>query len=219
VRGGGQCRGGDVEARGFQGRVILITAESDIPYDRPSLSKTFLEGDVDPADLALRSEDFYKERGIRLLTGRRVTSLDIARAGYYSPKGNPSHSTSSSGHRGIPRRPEIPGTDLRGVLPAAEPGRREGDPRGTEKSEARRDHGCRIHRHGSGSLAPKARPPGARGRARQCSVAKVFGDRVGTWLRGLHAKQGVRFHLGKTVTEVRGTEGWRRLSCRTAGVS
>jgi NADPH-dependent 2,4-dienoyl-CoA reductase/sulfur reductase-like enzyme/nitrite reductase/ring-hydroxylating ferredoxin subunit len=190
---------------GFPGRVILITAESDIPYDRPSLSKTFLEGDVDPADLALRSEDFYKERGIRLLTGRRVTSLDVARCRVLLAQGKPiAFDKALLATGGIPRRPEIQGTELKGFHLLRSLGDARAIVAGLKKAK-------RVVIMGAGFIAMEA-AASLRRRGLQVHVvahgnvpmAKVFGDRVGTWLRGLHAKQGVRFHLGKTVTEVRG---------------
>lgn len=42
---------------GFTGRVILITQESHLPYDRPKLSKAM---DIAPEKILLRSEDFYE---------------------------------------------------------------------------------------------------------------------------------------------------------------
>ena len=41
---------------GFAGRVLMATAEADLPYDRPALSKGFIAGDTARDELALEPE-------------------------------------------------------------------------------------------------------------------------------------------------------------------
>ncbi|MBN2367316.1 MAG: NAD(P)/FAD-dependent oxidoreductase, partial [Calditrichaeota bacterium] len=62
---------------GFQGRIMMITREKQLPYDRPNLSKDYLEGKADPAWMPLRSEDFYEEHGIELRRKTEVKRLNI----------------------------------------------------------------------------------------------------------------------------------------------
>lgn len=61
---------------GFGGRIVLVGDESRAPYQRPPLSKGLLTGKTPVDALALRSDGFYRENGIELLTGHRVTALD-----------------------------------------------------------------------------------------------------------------------------------------------
>ena len=63
---------------GYDGRVTLIGAETDLPYERPPLSKEFLSGAVDAPALTLRPETFYEEQRIELWLGQRATALDAA---------------------------------------------------------------------------------------------------------------------------------------------
>jgi NADPH-dependent 2,4-dienoyl-CoA reductase/sulfur reductase-like enzyme len=42
---------------GFDGRLVVVGSEAHRPYDRPPLSKDFLAGRAEVADLALESED------------------------------------------------------------------------------------------------------------------------------------------------------------------
>ena len=62
---------------GFDGRILLIGDEATAPYNRPPLSKELLRDDL-PDDLVLAEpERWYERRRIDLLTGVRVTSLDL----------------------------------------------------------------------------------------------------------------------------------------------
>src|SRR5690348_7541057 len=63
---------------GYDGRLTLIGAEPDLPYERPPLSKEFLSGQVDASRLTLRPRAFYEEQGIELWLGQRATTLDAA---------------------------------------------------------------------------------------------------------------------------------------------
>src|SRR5207244_3366442 len=47
---------------GFQGQVVLIGGEQDLPYERPHLSKGFLAGAVPSTRLAPRPAEQYRER-------------------------------------------------------------------------------------------------------------------------------------------------------------
>src|SRR5688572_13915035 len=63
---------------GFTGRLVLITRENHLPYDRPNLSKEYLQGNAEPAWLPLRSEDFFGEHDIEVIQGKEIKRLDTA---------------------------------------------------------------------------------------------------------------------------------------------
>lgn len=65
-----------LRAEGFDGRIVLVGEERVAPYERPALSKEFLAGTRDEESLLLRKPGFWDDRGIELLLGRRVTSVD-----------------------------------------------------------------------------------------------------------------------------------------------
>ena len=44
--------------RGFEGRLVFVSAESERPYDRPPLSKEILRGDWEAEKTALRKQGF-----------------------------------------------------------------------------------------------------------------------------------------------------------------
>jgi nitrite reductase (NADH) large subunit len=64
-----------VRARDRDVPVRLICAEDALPYDRVALS-TLLAGDGDPAGLALRPAEWYRDAGVAVELGVRVTALD-----------------------------------------------------------------------------------------------------------------------------------------------
>ncbi|MEZ5527954.1 MAG: FAD-dependent oxidoreductase [Gammaproteobacteria bacterium] len=63
---------------GWQGRIILIGAESHLPYHRPPLSKAVLAGERSLENILLRPEMLYSNNQIELRLGERVVSLDRA---------------------------------------------------------------------------------------------------------------------------------------------
>lgn len=63
-------------AAGGGGVVVLATSEADPPYDRTSLSKTFLRGEDDQASLSLEQPDFYADHSIDLRTGLTAIAVD-----------------------------------------------------------------------------------------------------------------------------------------------
>ena len=72
---GGSQAAASLRADGYDGRLTLVTAESDVPYQRPPLSKAFLK---DPKHdlLPLRPESFYVKANIDLRRGVEATAID-----------------------------------------------------------------------------------------------------------------------------------------------
>src|SRR5215470_8529397 len=102
---------------GFSGRVILIGDEDETPYERPPLSKDYLMGKHGREKLYVQPRDWYGEHDVDLRLGTRVTELNPA-----------AHEIVLSGGERIgysrlllttgssPRRLQVPGADLEGVL-------------------------------------------------------------------------------------------------------
>ncbi|HSS94649.1 MAG TPA: FAD-dependent oxidoreductase [Candidatus Dormibacteraeota bacterium] len=64
---------------GFQGELMLIGSEPELPYERPHLSKGFLLGTVPPDRLGLRPREQYGELAVELVLRDRVVELDLDR--------------------------------------------------------------------------------------------------------------------------------------------
>ena len=63
---------------GFEGKVLLIGAEPQPPYERPPLSKEYLRSESSFEDALVRASDFYDENGIETRFGVRATRVDSA---------------------------------------------------------------------------------------------------------------------------------------------
>ncbi len=65
-----------LRAEGFDGRLVVVAAESRLPYERPPLSKDYLRGDTSTDALLAQPADFYAREDVELHLGRRAVALD-----------------------------------------------------------------------------------------------------------------------------------------------
>jgi 3-phenylpropionate/trans-cinnamate dioxygenase ferredoxin reductase component len=101
---------------GFEGGIALISDEPVLPYQRPPLSKDYLNGKIGLDLLLMRPEAFYRDHRIDYLPGTRISEIDRAaktvrltsgeRLGY-------GHLVLATGARN--RVPPLPGIELDGV--------------------------------------------------------------------------------------------------------
>src|SRR5918992_4844218 len=102
---------------GFDGRVVLIGAEEERPYERPPLSKDYLRGEVGREKVYVHDEGFYAEHDIELRLGRTAVSLDTASSVLQLDDGERLRYDRLLLATGAePRRLSIPGAELDGVL-------------------------------------------------------------------------------------------------------
>jgi 3-phenylpropionate/trans-cinnamate dioxygenase ferredoxin reductase subunit len=81
IVGGGQAGAQAVDTlrrEGFGGRLVLVSDEPHLPYQRPPLSKKFLSGELAADRLPFRHQSFYDEHRVELKLGVRATRLDPA---------------------------------------------------------------------------------------------------------------------------------------------
>jgi NADPH-dependent 2,4-dienoyl-CoA reductase/sulfur reductase-like enzyme len=64
--------------RGYAGRLTLIGAEDQLPYDRPPLSKEVLRGEWQPERARLTKPDAWEALALDVRLGRRAVKLDLA---------------------------------------------------------------------------------------------------------------------------------------------
>lgn len=101
---------------GFEERIVLIGDEAVLPYQRPPLSKDYLDGKIGLDLLLMRPETFYRDHRIDVLTGARVREIDRAGKRVELQSGDRlsySHLVLATGARN--RVPPLPGIELDGV--------------------------------------------------------------------------------------------------------
>jgi 3-phenylpropionate/trans-cinnamate dioxygenase ferredoxin reductase subunit len=70
--GAGDATAFALRKKGFDGEVLILSADRDRPYDRPYLSKEFLRGEVELPKVFLHAEDDYSKEKIELRLNQRV---------------------------------------------------------------------------------------------------------------------------------------------------
>ena len=202
-----------LRAEGFDGAVVLIGAENELPYERPPLSKGYLQGKAEREVIYVHPTEWYHEADVDLRLGTTVTAIDRAehevvladgsRVGY----GKLLLTTGSS-----PRRLAVPGADLDGVLYL----RSVGD---SDKIKALIGSAASIAVIGAGwiglEVTAAAREAGVGVtvlEAAELPLLRVLGREVAEVFADLHRDHGVGLRFGVQVAEITGKDG------RVAGV-
>ena len=66
----------ELRTQGFDGRVVLIGAEPERPYERPPLTKDYLRGESEREKAYVHPDGFYAQQEIELETGVTVTGIE-----------------------------------------------------------------------------------------------------------------------------------------------
>jgi 3-phenylpropionate/trans-cinnamate dioxygenase ferredoxin reductase component len=215
VGGGGT---GDAAAfalrkRGFDGQVMIISADHDRPYDRPYLSKEFLRGEVQQPKVFLHDEAEYATQGIDLQLNRRVTDGSLSERKLALEGGEMvAFDTLVLGLGGTPRRlPDVPQAE--NVLTL----------RSLRDSQAIRqalERTSRLLLIGAGfigaEVAASARQLGKEVlmiEAAPVPLSRALGSEVGEIYAAIHRSKGVDVRTGTTV------QGWHTDGNRVVGVT
>ena len=67
-----------LRSEGYDGEVVLVGEEAELPYDKPPLSKGLLAGTATADSVRLLTQNAADRAGVRLLLGHRATRLDVA---------------------------------------------------------------------------------------------------------------------------------------------
>src|SRR5215210_3553532 len=114
LAGGGAAA--TLRQEGFDGRVVLIGAEPQPPYERPPLSKDYLRGESSFQSTLVQPPDFYGENGIETRFGVRATRVDAAKKVVELGDGESvAYDELLVATGGRNRRFPVPGLDLEGI--------------------------------------------------------------------------------------------------------
>ncbi len=197
---------------GYDGRVVLIGAEAERPYERPPLSKEYLRGEVGREKVYVHDEGFYAEHDVELRLGRTALRLDTGSRELALDDGERLRYDRLLLTTGAePRRLPIPGGELDGVLYL----------RSVEDSDALRgrlDRGGAVVVIGAGWIgAEVAASASQRGldvtviEPLSVPLERVLGREVGAIYRDIHADHGVRMLLETGVEAFEGDGAVERV--------
>ena len=193
---------------GFEGPLVLIGAETELPYERPPLSKDYLQGKAERDSIFVHPRDWYADNNVDLRLGSAVTSID--RAAHQLTLADGSHlgygklllATGSS-----PRRLPVPGAAMDGVLTL----RTVGD---SDKIKSALRDGAQVVVIGAGWIgletAAAARAAGASVtvlESAELPLLRVLGPEVAQVFADLHREHGVDLRCGVQVAEITGEDG------------
>ena len=105
-----------LRSEGFDGRIVLLGSEPEVPYERPPLSKDYLRGESPREDTHVHPDGFYEEHRIELRTSEEVTEIDTGARQVELAGGERldwDRLLIATGAE--PRRLDLPGSDLEGV--------------------------------------------------------------------------------------------------------
>jgi 3-phenylpropionate/trans-cinnamate dioxygenase ferredoxin reductase component len=101
---------------GFDRRITLLGEESNRPYERPPLSKDYLQGNTDRDSIFVHPESWYADHAVELRLGAAVTSLDPALRTVTTATGvQLGYDKLLLATGSTPRRVSVPGADFDGV--------------------------------------------------------------------------------------------------------
>ncbi len=212
IVGGGQAAAQlivSLRQGGHQGPITLVSEEGAAPYQRPPLSKQYLGGKLERRRLLLRQPEYYQSRGVELLLGRRVVSIDRQqRLAVLDSGGELRYDRLVLATGSRLRHLDVPGSDLAGIHYL----RSLAD---SDRLRAELVAGRRIIIVGGGyiglEVAATATKMGARVTVLEVLprvMSRVVSAEVADWLADLHRQSGVRIHTG---VRVRGFSGQNRV--------
>ena len=206
IVGGGAAGNAAAETlrnEGYTGAITMLSADASLPCDRPTLSKGFLAGTADEAYNLLRSEDFYREQHIDLKLNTRVTAIDVDKHQLHlADGGSQSYDALLLATGATPIHLNLPGSDL----PHVHYLRTLKDGEALTAAAKKAKHAVVIGASFIGlEVASSLRTRGVEvdviGRE-TVLMEKVLGAKVGAFLKELHEKHGVTFHLGTSVSKI-----------------
>jgi len=205
--GAGNAAAQTLRQDGFEGRLVMVTRESRLPYDRTGLSKGFMRSDDSEPEM-LRSADFYADYDIEVLTEHEVVSVDV------SGKSVAFHDNSSLKYDklllatgSIPRRLNVPGASLENISTLRNP-----DDANLIKSMAK--DGSHIVIIGASFIGMETAASLAGREVPDLSITivapesvpfqKTLGKKIGQMYKELHEENGISFRLGARLARFDG---------------
>ncbi len=191
----------------YQGSIVMVSDDQELPVDRPNLSKDYLAGKAPEDWVPLRGEKFYSKNGIDLRLNTKADRIDLhSREVVLAGGGRIPYDSLLLATGAEPVRLAIPGAEqsrvhtLRSIADCKAIIERAANARrcvvlgasfiGLEVAAALRSRGIDVH-----VVAPDKRP-----------MERVLGRQMGDFIRTLHEENGVVFHLQDTAASIDGSK-------------
>jgi NADPH-dependent 2,4-dienoyl-CoA reductase/sulfur reductase-like enzyme/nitrite reductase/ring-hydroxylating ferredoxin subunit len=190
---------------GFQGRILMITREDRLPYDRPNLSKDYLQGNAEPQWMPLRADDFYAERNIEVMRDKEVVRVDAAdKSITFKDGGTLAFDSLLVATGGTPRLLNIPGSDLKNIFVLRSFSDTDAIIKAAQKSS-------RVVVIGASFIGMEAASSLRERKLSMTVVApdkvpfeKTLGTEIGKLLQQVHEAHGVQFRLSASAARFEG---------------
>ncbi|KAK6968220.1 apoptosis-inducing factor 3-like isoform X1 [Biomphalaria glabrata] len=189
---------------GFTGKIVIVSKENCLPYDRIKLSKAM---SIKPEEIALRSHQFYDEHDIEILLSKEVTKvLPEDKKIELNDGSELKYDSLVIATGGQPRQLPIPGSDLKNVYSLRTPH--------DANSIAENAQGKNVVIMGSSFIGMEVAAFLA-DKAASVSVVDLvrvpfqltLGEELGSYMKQMHESKGVKFYFETSVKEFNGEDG------------
>lgn len=202
-----------LRAGGYDDELVVVTAESHHPYERPPLSKDYLRGEAERDVVFPLNEAWYREQAVTVRANESVVGLDPAHHTVTLSDGDTlTYAKALLAPGSTPRALDLPGTDLAGVhyLRTID----DSDRISSTLLEASLEGVGRVVVIGDGwiglEVAASARTLGLDvtivGKGSH-PLGRVLGPEMSGFYANLHVDHGVRLLRNASVTEILGLDG------------
>ena len=209
---------------GSEGSILLVGREPDRPYNRPPLSKGYLQDKESREDALFRPDEWWDEQEIEVLTRTSVMKLDAdARVATLSTKEEVQFDTALLATGSNVKRLRVDGCDLDGIhylrtFGTSEAIKADAKERGRAVMIGGSYIGCEV----AASLTAAHGVECSIVRLEEVTFESFYGDQVGRYFQNALEEHGVSVHGGQEVDHFEGdgervtkvvTKGGLELDC------
>ncbi|HSC20221.1 MAG TPA: FAD-dependent oxidoreductase [Solirubrobacterales bacterium] len=195
----------ELRRRGAEGPILLAGREPEPPYERPPLSKDYMQGDSSREDAHVNPPSWYEENGVELLTGKNVLGLDVeARTAKVQGGEEVAFGKALLGTGAMVNILRVEGAENEGIHYLRAFGNADAIRADAEAAE----HVVLI----GGSYIGCEVAASLTARGTKCTIiameevalSRTFGERAGRWFQGQLEERGVAFHGGESLSAFEG---------------
>ncbi|BCQ57374.1 NAD(P)/FAD-dependent oxidoreductase [Burkholderia gladioli] len=199
----------ELRKAGFEGSVMLLSDETELPYERPPLTKDYFTGDRGGEQIRFRTAEAWLERGIEVRLAHRVEAIEPeAHRVRLADGATLQYGKLVWAAGGTPRRLACEGATLAGVHVI----RAKHDIDALKADLAGREHvvivgGGYVGLEAAASLTKLGGVRVTVVEAQDRLLARVAGEPLSAFIEGEHRARGVEIVTGAQVAALKGRDG------------